>query len=107
METEAALDSGCLRVARFAPTKLQKLQRRGLAGDLRRQRGVLLTPHSEHRLGDPAFVRGVLDRLGLSLISCEQGAALTMASRACEIFPASVAIADISQLSVANGSFKK
>lgn len=45
VETEGALDTGSLRIARFAPTKLQKLQRRGLPGDLRRQRGVSLTPH--------------------------------------------------------------
>ena len=107
VETEAALDSGCLRVARFAPTKLQKLQRRRQPGGLPRQRGVSVTPHREHRLGDPGFVKGDLDRLGLSLIACARGAPLMMASRASDIFPASVAIADISESSLAGVLFKK
>jgi len=73
VETDARLDLECLRMARFDSTKLQTLQRRGQPGELRLQRGVSVTPHLLHRLGDPMVVRGDFERLGLassSLVTC-------------------------------------
>ena len=70
VETEATFDPESLRLTLFASSKLQKLQRRGQSGDPRRQRGVSVTPHLWHRLGDTVFAREDLERLDLASSAC-------------------------------------